>query len=104
MLEIIDVHKRSMKILREDFWDFSVDVWLTKIFYSVLENQGISLEEFYDKNIRWITPNWKDIFIFCFSDYKNTNKFIDDLESEWHSDIKSSDIYLYINNKIEKYG
>lgn len=104
MLEIIEVHNRSMKILREDFWDFSVDAWFSKIFEKTLENQWITLEKFYNEEIKGLKPDWKDIYVFCAYDYKDINKFIYELENEWYKDIKSSEIYLYLNNKLEKYG
>jgi hypothetical protein len=50
----------------------------------------------------WLQALERDIFIFCFYDYSDMSKFIDELEKEGHKNIKKSDMYIFRNNEVEK--
>lgn len=95
MLEIIENNNRHITIIREEFWEFKIDVYLSSLFKQCSPDLIKWFEYFYNNKIKWIIPAWKDIFVFCFYDYDNLDKLINDLEKEWHYNIKNSDIYLY---------
>lgn len=102
MLEIIENHKRKITIIREMHGDFKIDTYLSSKFIICSPDLKDWLEGFFNKNIKWVIPNWKDIFVFCFYDYQWLWKLIDELEWEGHTDIKSSDLYTYQDNAIHK--
>lgn len=100
-MEIIDVPKRKMKIIREDYQDYKIDTWFSSIFIKVQDNYGVSFEEFYIQHIKnnLIVPDNKNVYIFCFSDYSDIDKFLSELQSDGHDDLKKSDIFIYLGDE-----
>lgn len=103
MLKKIKNWNRDINILRKYFWEFSVDAWFSKKFEHMLIGRQITLEEFFKDKIEWIEAVNKNVYVFLFIGYDKLNSFIEELEEEWHRNIKLSDIYIYVNDEIKKY-
>ncbi|MCP4523839.1 MAG: hypothetical protein GY828_06510 [Candidatus Gracilibacteria bacterium] len=99
-MEIIKKHDPDFTIFRETYGSFKIDCRLSEdsvLFHGYDENK---LKEICEININSILPLNKRTYIFYFDDYINFGEHIDFLESEGHTDIKKSDLYVYKNNEI----
>lgn len=104
-IQIINVPEEKITIIREKINDYELDMRFSKIFRISLENKWVNIEDFFNNNKKQFKFNWKDIYVFCLTDYSRDGfeDFLHNRVKKWHRDLKDSDIYVINNDKIIKY-